>query len=136
MSAGSPGDAVPTAVEATPTAVVYDDRTAQGDYANIEGIFSRRVRELQSIQEVLAELRTLLAAGSLKPAVQRLGEELRSRPSSQHGAAKRNLAADNIRLMLARSGDQHDSLAKEAANLVALFERIEIVARQHSRRRQ
>jgi hypothetical protein len=134
VKVGFPLEGTPTAVRVTPAAVVYDDRSAHGDPNQIDKIFARRMQDLRSTREVLLELRAFVKAGSSLASARTLSEDFRSRSLSMAGESKRALAANNMRLIVVKGTQQPGTVAQDTLNLLKMFERLEAVATQHSRR--
>jgi len=126
---------VPSAVEVTPLAVVYDDQTADGTQQRLDKIFTRRAKEFAAAQEVMSQLRALLQTGVSRSTLQTLKTSLVEVPVQSPGDSIRRLAANNIDAILSRTPDTPAGLVQPTTELLDLLTRYERGAQQHSRRR-
>lgn len=129
------GTGTPVKAEVVPTAVVYSNRTSEGDPGRVRRIFQARSEDAKALAQVLSIARDTVARRGLShESVQAIVQQLQASPSiAESDSTIRQGAARNFRMLLTPNQGSGPSLAKAYADLVQLVERQHRVAVEQSK---
>lgn len=130
-----PNADVPLTVEISPAAIVYLDRTADGEKTSIDEVFSRRRDDLEDLRDALLQLRESVGHGASRSSLARLRETLMSTPKHKSSVGS-GLVINNIQAILAQNGVDQAQFARSVAAFVEMVTRTHQLAVEHSVRRQ
>ncbi len=128
------GNAV--AVEAFVRAVVFADRTAEGDGARLKSIFARRDTEARSWQALSTSLRqTSTQPTMMRQRLQHLADDLDASPTPVESPAARKLVSTNVKLLLQRYTQDSAELQQAFQQLSTMIDTYAQGAAEQSRPR-